>query len=392
MRLLFDLFATQPYGNVKYNGGAEYVRRVFLETINKCDDSVNIFCTYNSNFPFDNSLRELSVINGVVLLDIAKASLIEHVRENKIDKIFLGIVQRYNNFGFDESIKVIMVWHDVRNLEISLTKEMLWNFSDISTYADKMKLFVKLIFFKFYLKRTRKKILNDYKNIYTLANKKNTRILTDSIHSKYMILSNFPNINKNKIDVMWAPELAYPSDKISCPELSDQNYWLLVGADRWEKNALPVIEILLKINSSRKEKIKLVLVGSLNKTNLYHNIKKYDWIIIYDYLERSKLEWLYANCSVFLYPSFVEGFGYPPIEAMKYNKPIVASATSSIMEVCGEAPLYICPYNKMEIESRFRLILDMDLELLSLKSSNRYIQILERQHCDLENIVNMILT
>ena len=165
----------------------------------------------------------------------------------------------------------------------------------------------------------------------------------------------------------------------------------MLSADRWEKNALPVIEGLININRSRSERVNLVLVGNLRNTHLHARIKEVEWITAYDYLERGKLEWLYANCEAFLYPSFAEGFGYPPIEAMKYDKPVLASATSSITEVCGDAPLYMCPYNDMEIEARLRSLLHSNLDELATRSRIRYRQIVERQEKDLVSLVDIIL-
>jgi glycosyltransferase involved in cell wall biosynthesis len=392
MRLLFDLYATQAIGRYKYNGGSEYVRRLFIETIERCDDSVKVFCTYNSKYHLEEYLKEICLENEIVLLDIADIGIGEHVRQNDIDKLYLGVVQRYNKLQLDDSVEVVFVCHDVRNLEVFPTREALWNLSDISGFKNKVQLFAKWLFLGLFLKLKAQLIKNTYENMLLLARRDRTYVVTDSNHTKYMILSQFSGIDQEKIKLLWAPEITYTADKVRCEELIDKKYWLLVSADRWEKNALPIIENLIKINGSRTDKIRLVLVGNLKNTNLHKTIKKHEWITLYDYLERGKLEWLYANCSVFLYPSFVEGFGYPPIEAMKYDKPVVASATSSIMEVCGDAPLYMCPYNKLEIEARLRALLDTNLEHLSSKSRDRYQQIIQRQQNDLVSLVDIILS
>ena len=48
------------------------------------------------------------------------------------------------------------------------------------------------------------------------------------------------------------------------------------------------------------------------------------------------------------FPSFVEGFGLPPLEAMAIGCPVVVSDTASMPEVCGDAALYASPYNPEE--------------------------------------------
>lgn len=46
---------------------------------------------------------------------------------------------------------------------------------------------------------------------------------------------------------------------------------------------------------------------------------------------------------MFVYPSLFEGFGYPPLEAMSCGAPVIASAVTSLPEVCGDAAVYVDP-------------------------------------------------
>jgi glycosyltransferase involved in cell wall biosynthesis len=52
---------------------------------------------------------------------------------------------------------------------------------------------------------------------------------------------------------------------------------------------------------------------------------------------------LYQHAAVFVYPSFYEGFGIPPLEAMSFDCPVVCSNASSIPEVVGDAAVMIDP-------------------------------------------------
>lgn len=49
---------------------------------------------------------------------------------------------------------------------------------------------------------------------------------------------------------------------------------------------------------------------------------------------------LYKSAVALVYPSIYEGFGIPPLEAMRFNCPVIASNTSSIPEVCGDSVMY----------------------------------------------------
>jgi len=53
---------------------------------------------------------------------------------------------------------------------------------------------------------------------------------------------------------------------------------------------------------------------------------------------------LYNQADLFVYPSFYEGFGIPPLEAMAAGLPVLVSHTSSLAEVVGEAGLLLSPY------------------------------------------------
>ncbi len=63
---------------------------------------------------------------------------------------------------------------------------------------------------------------------------------------------------------------------------------------------------------------------------------------------------VYQLAKVFVYPSFFEGFGFPPLEAMRMGVPVITSSCSSLPEVVGSAALLIDPYNLRDLAEAMR--------------------------------------
>lgn len=82
---------------------------------------------------------------------------------------------------------------------------------------------------------------------------------------------------------------------------------------------------------------------------------------------------LYSMAHMLVFPSFYEGFGLPPLEAMSCGCPTVVSNAASIPEVCGDASLYFDPHNIDEMADAIRRVaLDEDLrKVLIQKGAER---------------------
>jgi glycosyltransferase involved in cell wall biosynthesis len=67
---------------------------------------------------------------------------------------------------------------------------------------------------------------------------------------------------------------------------------------------------------------------------------------------------LYRGCAVFTFPSSIESFGMPLAEAMACGAPIVASSTSAIPEIVGDAALLCDPSDSRDIAHKILRVLD----------------------------------
>ena len=63
--------------------------------------------------------------------------------------------------------------------------------------------------------------------------------------------------------------------------------------------------------------------------------------------------WYYKNCTAFLFPSIAEGFGIPPIEAMKFGKPVFLSTSTSLPEIGGAVAYYFKDFEPISMQTEF---------------------------------------
>lgn len=91
----------------------------------------------------------------------------------------------------------------------------------------------------------------------------------------------------------------------------------------------------------------LILVGRKDKTatmnEKYFNDNNYKNILFTDFIPDSQRDWLYKNTDAYIFPSLMEGFGLPGLEAMTYGAPVVSSSATCLPEVYGKAANYFEP-------------------------------------------------
>ena len=139
------------------------------------------------------------------------------------------------------------------------------------------------------------------------------------------------------------------------------NYILTVGSLDPRKNLKRIIEsfLLLEDNS-----LSLVIVGHKHKAfaNLDLSIPEQDSkrIFFTGYVTDEEIRTFYSHAKVFVYVSLKEGFGIPPLEAMRCECPVIVSDIEVFREVCGDAALYVNPFDNNSISQAIRSILEKE--------------------------------
>jgi len=132
-------------------------------------------------------------------------------------------------------------------------------------------------------------------------------------------------------------------------------YLLCVGAQEPKKNVRRLIEAYLEVGSP----MPLVLAGprgwmweqEVGTVLAPLSDKARAKLKFTGYIDRNDLRRLYAGACAFLYPSLYEGFGLPALEAMISGCPVVTSNVSALPEVCGEAAVYVDPFDRNSIRA-----------------------------------------
>ena len=177
-------------------------------------------------------------------------------------------------------------------------------------------------------------------------------ILVADSHNTKSDLMGFYGVDEKRITVIY-PGVntmfeAKPRTQEAVP------YILFVGTLEPRKNVDGLIKAFDWLKKQGQIKHKLYIVGM--KGWMFEKIfKAYESsefkkdIIFKGYVKDDEMAGLYRNASVFVYPSFYEGFGFPIVEAFSYGVPVVTSGTSSCGEIAGDSALLIEPTDHKSI-------------------------------------------
>jgi glycosyltransferase involved in cell wall biosynthesis len=181
------------------------------------------------------------------------------------------------------------------------------------------------------------------------------RILTDSEHSKREILHFLP-VPEERIRVipMGVDGRFFEDAPAKARRLVREHYGLhrpyvlFIARLDPDKNHEGVLRSFARVCEKGNRDLELVIGGARDYQSarlpvLARELGLEQRVRFLGYVEEQHLVALYQEAAVFCYPSFNEGFGLPPLEAMAAGVPVVSSGTSSLPEVVGEAGILVNP-------------------------------------------------
>lgn len=139
-------------------------------------------------------------------------------------------------------------------------------------------------------------------------------------------------------------------------------YILSVGIGKKHKNVDFIIKAMAPAWHAGELKTPLVIAGTGGRLPDYvsavvRDLNVRDYIIVLPYLEEEELPLLYASARVFLFPSILEGFGFPLVEAMACGTPVLASNASCLPEIGADAAHYFDPRDTQDFMLQLQTIL-----------------------------------
>jgi glycosyltransferase involved in cell wall biosynthesis len=123
----------------------------------------------------------------------------------------------------------------------------------------------------------------------------------------------------------------------------------------------------------------LVFAGRMNddtKINkIFYEKRGYKNIHFTGFVSDTERDWLFTKAKAYVFPSLMEGFGLPPLEAMSYGTPVVSSNASCMPEILGDAAEYFDPLDVGDMAQAIdRVLTDSTLRQSMIKKGHQQVK------------------
>jgi len=239
--------------------------------------------------------------------------------------------------------------------------------------------------------QTQKKSWRIFYDIQYKLTLKNSKLLIVNSNTTKNDLVKYFNYDSSKIKTVYlgTDHLIKINSRIlaNFPESSKKNI-LFVGTIEPRKNIFTLIKAYKLLSNELQEKYELIIIGKFGweDRTLYETLKNTSGVKWYDSIKDEDLAMFYENSSLFVYPSFYEGYGFPVFEALSYNCPVLVSDIAVFKELFNG---YVSYFSVLSPNSEF-LLAEKITDLLNLnmfqfeKEIKNFLTNLSWQNCALK--------
>lgn len=171
----------------------------------------------------------------------------------------------------------------------------------------------------------------------------------------------FTHISDEKISVIYEAGEAHIEKLEEYTPLPFTDFIMYVGQQPDYKNIRRLIQAHQQLLATHPD-LGLVLVGRMNpdteNNKQWSDSQGYTRIHFTGFLPDPQRDWLFTKARAYVFPSLMEGFGLPPLEAMAYGTPVISSNASCMPEVLGNGAEYFDPLNIDEMASTIAKVVD----------------------------------
>jgi len=225
------------------------------------------------------------------------------------------------------------------------------------------------------------------------------KIIAVSLYTKKEILSYYHVLPK-KIEVIYegvpylkkhTPKSGLSKDEFFKKYGITTPYIFYSGVWKHHKNIIGLLNAF-KIVLKKHHDLKLVLGGKEDEfyqepREVIEKLKLKDNVITPGFIEHKDMGMFLENAEAFVLPSFVEGFGFGPLEALSHGTSVVVSGSGAMPEVLGDAAIYFDPKDPNDIAAKIESILeDQNLRARLLEKGKERLKRYDWESCALETI------
>jgi GT2 family glycosyltransferase len=405
--VLIDLFFCQP----GFHGGGEYGKAVFKNLTERyaTEGGFELWAAIDPDLYIDPWVWETCKNFGIHLIKVQSyTDIVTLVNMDVFHSFFAPAIVVYSGYQYMGKVgnrlsfsckrtRVIGTLHDIRDFELAMqrtrilqarktigcVRELTMSESDIQMEANNYK-------------KHAEELRSMYREI--ISDPCVESLITVSLYCEHSILNNIGPPTR-PLRVLMPPMKPRPDPKPfsedSVCDLSSKKFALLVNAGREEKNAAMAVaafDFLFQTHALTNDydEFKVVLTGisALDQLGL-SKIENRSRFICLPEVFSAQYEYLLSNAAILIYPSFNEGFGYPPIEAMSYARVSAVSNVTAIPETCGDAAKYFSPYDVKSVQQAIIEALERPISLKHIQTN--YERVISKQRADLVTLVGLLV-